>query len=137
MNAISHFKYWNKSRVQWLKYGDTNSSSFMYASIIARHSGNIISSLISSTGDILVSDMDIKGQVLEFYKSLLSSCKDTLLGVDRNVINVGVLLKNEHRRVLIKAVTSMEIDDVIQAIYKKSAPGLDGLNAFFLEKYGI
>lgn len=96
--AITQLKYWHnieksvlfqKSRIKWLKFYDAN-SGFLHASIKARQSGNRITSLMSNTGVVWAFDSDIKEQVLSFYKTLLGSCQEFLVGVDRNIIMLEI-----------------------------------------------
>jgi len=66
-----------KSRVQWLKLGDGNTTYF-HASLKSRIAQNRRTSLISANGSIVTTTNDIEDEVLGFYKKTIRDlCNST------------------------------------------------------------
>lgn len=65
-----------KSRINWLKYGDCN-TSFLHATTICRHRRNNIDSLKLHTGRWYSNLNEIKCDILDFNQNLYTSSKPT------------------------------------------------------------
>lgn len=61
-----------KSRVSWLKLGDTNAAYF-HACLKNKQVQNQIRRLKTKNGNIISSDHEIEQEVVNFYKELLQS----------------------------------------------------------------
>ncbi|XP_060170760.1 uncharacterized protein LOC132601709 [Lycium barbarum] len=69
--------YRQKSRIQWLKLGDSNSAYF-HASMKSRIAQNHINSLTEQDGSIIQTPEGIKAEIINFYKQLLGSSSSSL-----------------------------------------------------------
>lgn len=81
-----------KSRVQWLKLGDSNSAYF-YANMKGRRAQNYITQLTSTTWRLLQRPEDIREKIIGFYKSLLGSSQNNLPAINPNIMKEGPNLK--------------------------------------------
>ncbi|KAJ6764100.1 hypothetical protein OIU74_023055 [Salix koriyanagi] len=60
-----------RSRIQWLKLGDRN-TSFFHKSLLHRQSRNRINSIINEEGDIITNPKEMGEYIVDYYKNLLS-----------------------------------------------------------------
>ncbi|XP_019251097.1 PREDICTED: uncharacterized protein LOC109230013 [Nicotiana attenuata] len=130
---IEESVYKQKSRVQWLKLGDSNSRYF-FAQMKQRNSTNGIQMLVDDTGRQLVLDDDIEAEVIGYYRTLLGSKDEAIPAIDPNVIKMGYTLNREQQLQLINKVTKEEIGEALKEINDLKAPGYDGFNAVFFKK---
>ncbi|XP_070049896.1 uncharacterized protein [Nicotiana tomentosiformis] len=77
--------YKQKSRVQWLKLGDSN-SAYLFANMKNRCGQNYIRNLTSTQGILLNTDQDIEKEITDFYKSMLGTAADKLLAIDPKIM---------------------------------------------------
>ncbi|KAM3249064.1 hypothetical protein P3L10_010833 [Capsicum annuum] len=103
-----------KSRVQWLILGDSNSAYF-FASIRRRISQNTIISLVNEQGAAIQFSDGIVQEVTHFYKELLGT----------TVIQMPAL---------IAPVTRNEVIMALKGIDDAKAPGCDGYNVMFFKE---
>ncbi|XP_057248239.1 uncharacterized protein LOC130590219 [Beta vulgaris subsp. vulgaris] len=121
-----------KSRLQWLKLGDSNTKVF-YAAMKERQAMNCIDVIYNADGRKLTKPDDIQEEFKVFYSKLMRSCDDHLLGADLSIIRKGPTLSTQARRALITPITLREIDYAMSSIDGDKAPGLDGFNATFFK----
>lgn len=122
-----------KSRVQWLKLGDSNTAYF-HASLKSRNAQNIIHCLVTERGKWIHNRDNIQDEILSFYKNLLGRSADQLPVVNVAVIRQGHCLTRQQQLDLIAPVTSDEVENVLNGIDDSKAPGCDGYNALFFKK---
>ncbi|XP_019259124.1 PREDICTED: uncharacterized protein LOC109237286 [Nicotiana attenuata] len=125
--------YRQRSRVQWLKLGDSNSAYF-FAQMKNRSNLNGIQILTNDMGDQLVLEEDIEAEIMGYYKKLLGSRADNLPAINLNDMKMGAILNREQQLQLIKQVSKEEIWEAMKDISDLKAPGYDGLNAVFFKK---
>lgn len=80
-----------KSSVQWLKLGDSNTTYF-YACMKNRQTQNHISKLINSAGQIIHNVDEVKEKILKFYKGLLGTAAPQLPAVVPDIMHNGYTL---------------------------------------------
>ncbi|XP_019260883.1 PREDICTED: uncharacterized protein LOC109238857 [Nicotiana attenuata] len=125
--------YRQRSKVQWLKLGDTNSAYF-FAEMKNRNNLNGIHELTNDLGVQLHMEEEIEIEIFGYYKQLLGSNATAIPAIDPNVMKRGAMLTREQQIKLIQPVTKQEIWDVLQDINDLKALGYDGLNAVFFKK---
>ncbi|KAH0698461.1 hypothetical protein KY284_012676 [Solanum tuberosum] len=122
-----------KSRVQWIKLGDSNTK---YFSAVCKERSNMkqIMEITSLNGQKLHDPKKIKDEFVSFYKSLMGSSTSTLPAVNKYIMKTGPTLIHQQQLQLCAEVTKEEIYTALQLIGDDKAPGIDGYNAFFFKK---
>ena len=120
-----------KSRIQWLKLGDQN-SSFFHKSVKARNSRNTIKSITLENG-CRSEDLDtIKQEVINHFQSVLgSNLQDSV--IDDYHID-GLVWSSDHLHILNSRVTHEEIKNALFSIDDSKAPGPDGFSSLFFKR---
>ncbi|XP_056688055.1 uncharacterized protein [Spinacia oleracea] len=126
-----------KSRIQWLQTGDSN-SKFFFNAMKERHAKNSIDILYDSQGVKLTKSEDIKKEISTFYHDLIGSTASSLEGIDMSVVRKGKQLSADSAQALVHPVTTLEIDLALKGIDINKAPALDGFNSqFFISTWDI
>ncbi|XP_026399752.1 uncharacterized protein LOC113295636 [Papaver somniferum] len=122
-----------KSRVQWLDLGDSN-SSFFFNSVKERRSRNNILTLTSSSGEVLDEDEPIARECINFYSELFDEhdTKTSKSDIIDN-LNFSSLVNPSAAADLIKEVTRDEIFIALSSIGSNKAPGHDGFSSHFFK----
>ncbi|XP_075088341.1 uncharacterized protein LOC142170347 [Nicotiana tabacum] len=123
----------HKSRVQWLKLGDSN-TAFFFASMKGRASQNQIKILIVDDGSLIKTAAGIEQEIVCFYKRLLGNSASRLPAIDPNVMKQGPVLTRNQQLQLISPFTSDDVFKALQGIDDSKAPSADGFNACFYKK---
>ncbi|XP_011101679.1 uncharacterized protein LOC105179730 [Sesamum indicum] len=129
--AKRHFFY-QKAKIHYLKEGDRNTKFFhdMVRRNVARNS---IGAVTRADGTVITVAEDIAQEFVDYYTSLLGIEAHTL-PVDDGVFEWGPILSPEHTADLCRAVTPLEVKDVIFHISDNKAPGPDGYSSCFFKK---
>lgn len=102
------------------------------------HLKNNIDVLYDQTGKKLTTTEEIKGEVSNFYKTLIGTAAYSLEGIDVQIVRKGKQLTVVAAESLVLHVTEAEIDNALKQIDAHKAPGLDGFNSmFFLKPWNI
>ncbi|XP_021719374.1 uncharacterized protein LOC110687055 [Chenopodium quinoa] len=139
---IEEVKYWintyesilkQKSRVDWIKLGDSNSHYF-FSVLNQRKNRNRIDSIYINDDIILKDPAMVQAEIIGFYKKLLGSAASTLPAVDIVVVRVGKQLSSEDIAILSAPISHSDIDHALASIGDDKAPGIDGFNTVFFKK---
>ena len=134
MQAEESF-YKQKSRVQWLKEGDSN-TGFFFKTVAARQHRNAITNLTDASGNKISSAPQLATEVVGYFQSLIgtedakvSSCPLSFL------TELLPTFSDEAQSELIRPVTSDEIKKTIYGIDGDKAPRPDGFSTCFFKSY--
>ncbi|XP_016497543.1 uncharacterized protein LOC107816354 [Nicotiana tabacum] len=122
-----------KSRIKWIKLGDSNTSYF-HTCVKNRQATNHFGRLVNNTGQILQSTNEVEEELLNFYMKLLGTAASQLPAVDTEIMQKGCMLSRQQQLRLIKPVTREEVKKSILDIHDSKALGCDGFNSFFFKK---
>ncbi|XP_070028931.1 uncharacterized protein [Nicotiana sylvestris] len=122
-----------KSRLQWLKLGDSNTAYFR-AYMKNRQARNNIGRITNSTGQILQSSTEVEEEILSFYRGLLGTTATQLPVVNPEMMQNGNTLNRRQQLQHIKSVTKEEVRQYIMDIDDNKVIGCDGYNLFFFKK---
>ncbi|KAF7824315.1 reverse transcriptase [Senna tora] len=120
----------SKSRVEWLHLGDSN-TLFFHSSFIEIRRSNCILSLQDHNGNWLYNPVSIKDHISEYFLNCFSFSPVTNL--DQNlpfpsIPSAGQLSLND-------ISTPTEIKNALLNLKPYKAPGVDGFQAAFFQKY--
>lgn len=124
--------YKQKSRVKWLKLGDSNTSYF-HACMKNNIAQNRIRNIANAAGELIQTDEGIEDEITRFYKLLGTSARQLPAIQIAAMMEVHVL-DREQQLSLIGVVSREEVLNAIKDIDDSEAPACDGFNAFFFKK---
>ncbi|XP_056698108.1 uncharacterized protein [Spinacia oleracea] len=130
---VQESAYRQKSRIQWLQLGDSN-SKFFFSSMKERYAINSTDVLYDDHGTKLTTEADIQTEIKNFYGKLIGSVAASLTGIDVPIVRHGIQLSAADADSLIIPISDLEIDTAIKGINVNKAPGLDGFNSLFFHK---
>ncbi|KAK4713159.1 hypothetical protein R3W88_019066 [Solanum pinnatisectum] len=99
-SRIEETIYKQKSRVQWLKLGDSNTSYF-YASMKNRKSQNQITMLTKDDDTIIRDSEEITREAVRFYQNLLGQANSLMPATQPEVLRDGPVLSKAQQLELI------------------------------------
>ncbi|XP_070057781.1 uncharacterized protein [Nicotiana tomentosiformis] len=111
-DLIEESIYKQKSSVQWLKLGESNSAYF-FASMKNRRAQNHINDLVSTKGRMLQTEKGIEEEILKFYKQLLGNANTTLPAIRPNIMNTGPILNRRQKQALIRPFDKEEVSKAL------------------------
>nr|KYP40468.1 Transposon TX1 uncharacterized [Cajanus cajan] len=126
------YLWFQKSREQWVKFGDRN-TSFFHAQTLARRRRNKIQGLFLPDGTWHTDPVVMKTEAVRFYKELFSVNNDQG-SLDMHA-GISPALGVEARSALIAPVTKEEVRRAVRSMKSFKAPGPDGFQPFFFKQY--
>lgn len=120
-----------RSRVDWLKYGDWN-SSFFHATVIQRRQRNQLTTLKTKAGIVLEMEEEINEHLATYFQTLFQAAADQ----DFNDVlsSVTTVVFVEMNTNLVKPVTDVEIKAAAFHLGPLKAPRLDRFRGIFYKK---
>lgn len=128
-----------KSRIRWLREGDSN-TRFFHRVVLANQSWNAIRYLRDATGLRIYNQQQIKGMAVAYFKNLLGSESRGIIPMSIEEIRAihPFRCSNSLASDLTRIPSNEEIKDEFLRMPKCKAPGPDGFPAeFFLEAWEI
>jgi hypothetical protein len=119
-----------RARMEWLKYGDRNTSLFQ-AKSRARAKRNAIVSLRRDDDSVATSQEDIEAVATDFYSNLYSAQDD--LNPELVLQHVPRKVTDEMNERLARPYTAVEVERAIHMMGANKAPGPDGFTAGFYQ----
>lgn len=93
-SRIDELIWCQKSRIDWLKLGDSN-TRFFHAYVKVRQNANAIHRLVRIDDSICVGQAQIKQEIANFYINLMGTVIDELQMVDKIIMNRWPKLNNQ------------------------------------------
>ncbi|KAK3221978.1 hypothetical protein Dsin_009003 [Dipteronia sinensis] len=126
-----------KSRIQWLKAGDCNSSYFFKA-INGRHNRSKIHSITGDDGSLIEGDISVKNEAIRHFQNILGCSMPVRHGIGTLSNIIDNVISNDQADSMDRDVTNDEIQEVCFSLHPNKALGPDGFNAHFFKKtWGI
>lgn len=120
-----------KSRIQWLKLGDRN-SSFFFRSVRNNNNRSRINCITLDNGERLTKPPDIHEAFVDHFSKLFGiPGNGNYKGFDRVNSLIKKKLSNNQMVSMARDVTDEEIKDVVWSLNPNKAPGPDGFSASF------
>ncbi|KAL9671555.1 hypothetical protein QQ045_009124 [Rhodiola kirilowii] len=124
-----------RSRVTWLGEGDKN-TRFFHLKANARKKINSISSLVDSQGLIHTEQPDLEQVAVSYYQQLfLPSVSMSDQEMLDSLHHIPVAISYAHNRMLTEPYSELEIRRALFQLYPYKAPGLDGYQDGFFQKF--
>ena len=123
-----------KSRIQWLKERDSN-TTFFHKMVAAKQSRNTISSLLNSEGRRLNSYQELADEAVSFFQKLIGTKDAGVSGCPYHILEelYTTVLTDEAQTELAKPITPEEVKAAIFSIGDDKASGPDGFTAYFFK----
>ncbi|XP_077217102.1 uncharacterized protein LOC143851527 [Tasmannia lanceolata] len=119
-----------KSRIQWLNHGDSN-SKFFHTAVKSRINSNSILATRMDDGSITEDHAEISNLFVNYFHRVLNNGKVQL----RETPNPIRKLSTEDSISLTREVTAEEIRDAVFKASRDKAPGPDGFTARFFQSF--
>lgn len=127
-------KIWKqKSRVDWLELGDSN-TKFFHAFAQIRQNIKGIHRLVRADGTVCLGQQLIKEEIRKFYVDLMGTAAIELTMVDKMIMRRGPNLTVQQQHMLNAPCSESEVKDALFSMNSHKAPGIDGYNAYFFKK---
>nr|XP_009763385.1 PREDICTED: uncharacterized protein LOC104215309 [Nicotiana sylvestris]XP_016465127.1 PREDICTED: uncharacterized protein LOC107788003 [Nicotiana tabacum] len=132
-STIEEGIYRQRSRIQWLQLGDSN-TAFFFASMKRRATQNQIKFLHDDKGRLINKPEDIEQEIVGFYKGLLGSSTNSIPAINPSIMRKGPGLTRSQQLQLIALFINEDVMKALQEIGDSKAPSGDGFNAYFYKK---
>ncbi|XP_050217536.1 uncharacterized protein LOC126668373 [Mercurialis annua] len=124
--------YKQKSRVQWLNLGDSN-TKFFHNSLKQRRIVNCIPILQLEDGSTINSSNEIHIEMTRFYKNLFRKGDFNRNHIKREEFRKGFILAEEDGVTFMRKVTEQEVKTAVFSIGPDKAAAPDGYNGHFFK----
>ncbi|GAV92185.1 LOW QUALITY PROTEIN: hypothetical protein CFOL_v3_35566, partial [Cephalotus follicularis] len=132
LKAEEESYYRQKSRITWLKLGDSN-TKFFHRSVASLHHRNHITKLQRVDGSWACTQKDIEQLSVAHFSGLLGTPPS-----QTSLLDYPKRLTEDQRALLGRNITDSEIRNAFWALHPEKAPGPDGFNGFFFRSvWGI
>eukprot|EP00253_Pinus_taeda_P017343 PITA_17343 len=122
-----------KSRIKWLKEGERN-TKFFHQAMIKHRQGNRILSIKNKNGERVVEQNEIEQVLMDHHKEILTEPPvDRTRAIQEICSAIPRLVSEDQNKALMRAVTIEELEEVVQAMKKGTAPGPDGFSVDFFQ----
>eukprot|EP00253_Pinus_taeda_P029331 PITA_29331 len=122
-----------KSRIKWLREGERN-TKFFHQAMIKHMQGNRILSIKNKNGDRVVEQNEIEQTLLDHHKEILAEPQvDRTRAIQEICSAIPSLVTEDQNKALMRAVTLEELEEVVKAMKKGTAPGTDGFTVDFYQ----
>ena len=122
-----------KSRIQWLKLGDQN-TSFFHKAIKSRNAWNAIKVLTLANRGRIEDPEDIKQEAVAYFQNIL--CYDGPSSDHNHYLDNldGFTWSPQHKESLNRRITQEEVKNALFSMNDSKAPGPDGFTSLFYKE---
>eukprot|EP00253_Pinus_taeda_P010493 PITA_10493 len=122
-----------KSRIKWLREGERNTKFFHHA-MIKHRQGNRILSIKNKNGERVVEQNEIEQVLMDHHKGILAEPQvDRTRAIQEICSAIPSLVTEDQNKALMRVVTLEELEEVVKAMKKGTAPGPDGFTVDFYQ----
>ncbi|XP_057251723.1 uncharacterized protein LOC130591811 [Beta vulgaris subsp. vulgaris] len=117
-----------KAKLEWIKHGDENTAIF-HQSIRARRVQMQLYAITDAHGVWKDNAKGVEEAFIDYYQKLLGNNHVNRRHVLQQIVQIGPLINEEHRRVMNAPYTTEEVKAAMFSIPGNKAPGSDGFGA--------
>ena len=121
-----------RSRVDWLKSGDLNTSYF-HSRENQRNQRNFISKLVLDDGTRVENEQEIGKTMVDYFKTMFTSSNPT--SFDSILDGIDTKVTTAMNAKLIKCFTAEEVEQTLKQMKPMTASRLDGMPPIFYKAY--
>ncbi|KAL0016452.1 hypothetical protein SO802_003521 [Lithocarpus litseifolius] len=126
-----------KSRLNWMVFGDRNTSFYHMSAIVRRKKKNKIQAIKNSVGEWLLDEREVMKHIRKSFMELYSTSHRQASWVFLSQTRWQLGLTKEEKSSLDGDVTDEEIKAALWSLKAYKAPGPDGLHAGFFRRYWL
>lgn len=127
------FHWKQRGRVNWLRYGDRNTSLF-HAHASHRRKKNWIKGIYNQHNVWIEDEDDIANDIMHFYSQLFKSTAPDEQDIEYIKSLISTKLSEDTKNKVGASFTDLEVKRAIFDMHPTKAPGPDGYPAFFFHK---
>ena len=129
---LEEIQVMQRSRANWLKYGDRN-TGFFQAFASARRKRNFVKRLKDGAGNWLEGMPELNSHILNYFTHLFTS---EVQHIDQSLLQkVQRKVTDQMNNFLLTPYTADDVKNAVFSIGDLKAPGPDGLHAVFFKRY--
>ncbi|XP_062080463.1 uncharacterized protein LOC133785228 [Humulus lupulus] len=121
-----------KSKVDWLRYGDDNTTYF-HACLKQRKASNCITSVVTESGQIIEKFDDVVEHFVIHFHKIMGSKSNASSPIQSSCFNLGHKLTLDQQISLVRPFTTKEVKDALFSINSIKSPGPDGYGSGFFK----
>ncbi|KAL2893980.1 LINE-1 retrotransposable element ORF2 protein [Bienertia sinuspersici] len=121
-----------KAKIEWVREGDENSALF-HSSIRKRRIQNTVYTIKDKAGVFHDTPDGVQEAFLDYYQELLGSNIGDRRPVNREIVQTGPVVSEEHNITLTKPITPADVKKIVFSLNGDKAPGPDGFGAHFFK----
>ncbi|XP_062113734.1 uncharacterized protein LOC133824773 [Humulus lupulus] len=129
-DQMYHSFLMQRSKIDWLRKGDSNTAYF-HAYLKKRRAENIIASFINEQGNLVDNFSEVVSHFLNHFRSIMGSPSSAKQKIDTRCIALGPKLNIDQQLSLLKPFSHQEIRTAIFSIPCIKSPGPDGFGSGF------
>eukprot|EP00253_Pinus_taeda_P018973 PITA_18973 len=124
-----------KSRIRWLKEGERN-TKFFHRTTVQRRTHNNIPFLQKQDGTRIEQHEEIEKEFLTHFKEVHQEQNtDRGPAIDKIIQHVPKLITGEHNELLLKPISTQEVDSAMSQLKEGKDPGPDGFTTTFFHSF--
>eukprot|EP00253_Pinus_taeda_P035588 PITA_35588 len=124
-----------KSRVQWLQEGERN-TKFFHKTTVQRHMSNQISYVMDEKGNRIETHEGIEKEFYNYFKTMNQEPNiNRNEAIEKITSHIPRLINEDHNTLLLKPISLQEVEEAVNLLKARKAPGPDGFTANFFQHF--
>lgn len=125
--------YWRqRSRQDWLKFGDKN-TKFFHNKAKRRQVRNNIEKIHDAAGNVYDEEPDIMELFVSYFEDLFTGA--TSVDIEPVLAKVQACVSDDMVDILLRPYTGEEVNEALKQMHSTKAPGPDGMCALFYQNF--
>ncbi|XP_062109574.1 uncharacterized protein LOC133821078 [Humulus lupulus] len=121
-----------KSKVDWLRYGDDN-TAYVHACLKQRRAFNCITSVVTESSQLIEKFDDVVAHFVTHFQKIMGSNSSASVLIQHSCFSLGHRLSLDQQINLVRPFTKKEVKDALFSISSIKSPGPDGYGSGFFK----